>query len=681
MQNPKIINNILSEENSLISNNNNFNHKSPINLDINYLKQDILYFKNDVLKDLRQLEEKILIKLSEYKFENSKQNEGYETKIENISKKLSHINNIITDNINYSEKISSLESFREKTENNFFALNTKISLLQKETKDSQFKYEQIINENFLYPGIIGTNAKFQNFRDFIDYVLNNIKLLNEFKEEIINLDFNNYKKKIKEEIQCIKYDIDDNYKNSKNIIEYNIKEVNTKINYFVSNINDKFSENNVKIEDIENKMKQYFEENKEKITLIQNEFKDKYLEQFNQIENIKNIQKDLQIKNLQNEIYIKKRKSKNGIEIDKNIIEKKENKNIENKNNKSPILFKKLLFNNKKEIKPNPHDTIKLNPDNYENIKEKNINNSNFENNIKKQNILNSIKQDIEKFSNNIEVENIFENTEDNINNKYKKITKPLLSSKESLYNKITNSTKNNNNNIIDFDEMNIQKNIEDNYNHINHSFEFMNNNPIKSNKAINSIELKKKTKKLNFNSFQKISKKIFPNNYSITNIANINLKKIILPDPLNITNNYDYLSKTSSLSDNCFKTFKNSINMDQKSLLNDNKNNTKNMFKNLSGKNLNKITKKLKNNKFKSDSKEIKYDSLKIFPIKNKKYLVNDYNNIKKENNKNLSYENKSDKGSYLTSRTAQLESQKDKDKTKKIFTKQYEYLYDIKI
>ena len=229
---------------------------------------------------------------------------------------------------------------------------------------------------------------------------------------------------------------------------------------------------------------------------------------------------------------------------------------------------------------------------------------------------------------------------------------------------------------------MNIQKNIEDNYNNINHSFEFMNNNPTKSNKAINSIELKKKTKKLKFNTFQKISKKIFPNNYSITNIANINLKKIILPDPLNITNNYDYLSKTSSLSDNCFKTFKNSINMDQKSLLNDNKNNTKNMFKNLSGKNLNKIKKKLKNNKFKSDSKEIKYDSLKIFPIKNKKYLVNDYNNIKKENNKNLSYEkNKSDKGIYLTSRTAQLESQKDKDKTKKIFTKQYEYLYDIKI
>ena len=62
-----------NEKFSLMS--NNLNHKSPLILDVNYLKQDILFFKNDVLKDLRKLEEKLNIKLNEQKIDNIDQNE------------------------------------------------------------------------------------------------------------------------------------------------------------------------------------------------------------------------------------------------------------------------------------------------------------------------------------------------------------------------------------------------------------------------------------------------------------------------------------------------------------------------------------------------------------------------------------------------------------------------------
>ena len=695
MQNSNKINNYFTEEKSLTS--TNLNNKSPLNIDINYIKQDILYFKNDVLKDIRKLEEKLFIKLNEQKIENSEQYGSYENKIENLTKKLSYVNNLISDKNMLSEKIGFLEAFKVKTENNFFALNTKISSIQKESKDLIFKYEKMINENLQYPGIIGTNAKFPSFRYFIDFVLSNIKVLNEFKEEIQNIDFNDYKKRINNEIQDLKYNINDNYRNTRNIVEDCIKETNSKISNFAFDFFKKFSENNDKIENMENKIKEYFNDYQTKITLIQDDFRDKYNQQFNQIQSLKNIQREYNYKNLQNEVYnkndnLKKRKSKNEkIKFDLINLEKNEKKNKENDNNTNPILFKKLLYN-KREIKSNPSDTIILNSENYEKIKEKNIINSIIEDKTKEQKIIDSNKQDVGDHLNNKEVNNI---TENNANNKYTKlnISKQLLSSRVSLYNKITNSTKNNSNNKINSDEIKITKNIEDNklkkIKHINHSFEFIKDKRKNPNKELNNSEVKKKIKNLNFNFLQKFQKKIFPNNYSITNIPHINFKKIVIPVPLDVTNNFDGLYNTF-ISDDYFKTIKESINFDKNSLLSGNQNNNRNIIKSLSGNNLEKInnikgidTIKMKNNKMNICQKESKYDSLKVYHIKNKDYISNSFNNIKKENkNKSLSYEKyKSDEGIYITSGVRKINKQKDKDKTKKIFTKKYEFLYNIKV
>ena len=555
----------------------------------------------------------------------------------------------------------------------------------------------MINENLQYPGIIGTNAKFPSFRYFIDFVLSNIKVLNEFKEEIQNIDFNDYKKRINNEIQGLKYNIDDNYRNTRNMVEDCIKETNSKISNYAFDFFKKTSENNDKIENIENKIKEYFNDYQTKITLIQDDFRDKYNQQFNQIENLRNMQREYNYKNIQNEVYNKndnhkKRKSKTEkIKFDLINLEKNEKKNKENDNNTNPILFKKLLYNNKREIKSNPSDSIILNSENYEKIKEKNIINSIIEDKTKEQKIIDSNKQDDGDHLNNNEVKNI---TENNSNNKYTKlnVAKQLLSSRVSLYNKITNSTKNNSNNKINFYETKIKKNIEDNkFNnnkHIKNSFEFIKDKEKNPNKEMNNSEVKKKIKNLNFNFLQKFPKKIFPNNYSITNIPHINFKRIVIPDPLHIANNCDGLYKTF-ISDNYFKTIKESINFDKNSL-NDNQNNKRNIIKSLSGNNLEKInnikridTIKMKNNKMGICQKESKYDSLKVYHIKNKDQISNSFNNIKKENkNKSLSYEKKkSDKGIYITSGVSKINKQKDKDKTKKIFSKKYEFLYNIKV
>jgi hypothetical protein len=127
MKNYNTINNNKTEEKSL-------NQKSPLNFDINYLKQDILFFKNDVLKDIRKLEEKLSLKFSEQEMENTEKYDVYEKKIENLSNKLTHVKCLIPDSKNILEKIVLLESFKTKAENDFFSINSKINLIQKESK-------------------------------------------------------------------------------------------------------------------------------------------------------------------------------------------------------------------------------------------------------------------------------------------------------------------------------------------------------------------------------------------------------------------------------------------------------------------------------------------------------------------------------------------------------------------
>jgi hypothetical protein len=64
---------------------------------------------------------------------------------------------------------------------------------------------------------------------------------------------------------------------------------------------------------------------------------------------------------------------------------------------------------------------------------------------------------------------------------------------------------------------------------------------------------------KKNLNLYCSSKKIIFLNNYSITNIPNIEFKKIILPEKLNISDNTDFFNKTALSNNNSFKKIKNS--------------------------------------------------------------------------------------------------------------------------
>ena len=716
--------NDIPNKNSLSS--NNINSISPINLDTNYIKQDILFFKNEVLRDIRKIEEKLFIKLNEQKMKTSEIYGNYDSKIDNISNKLSHISTLLSSNKNLSEKIAFFESFKLKTENNFIAINSKISTIQKESKDSFYHYEQIINDNLKYPGVIGNNNKFPSLRFFIDFVLDNIKILNELKEEIKKFDFNGFKKRIDLEIKNIKYDIDDNYKHAKNIIENNIKESNMKIDSYTVNLDKKLEEREEKIK---NNIKECFEDYQTKINFIKDDLNDKYNKQTKEIENIKNMQKTFNylVNNINNEKFIKsnenefirRRSKKMNSDIymlKKRNLNKKDNMDIINNSiqnysntnkekNKNINVIESISDTNKDNIKNIENNTIinNINNDKNTNIKDDNYNpniNINEDDNIDKKNEKNEIKEntnnvinlntyDLEKLQEKKKIKNYIKNkiSENKI---LDLIKKDIIDNSNLNDNNFTENSINKNisklkfkkvpltskellyNKISKTTKRNSYKKInnEESNNKLNkeeyHSFDFYELNKKRQNKQDKTIEFKKKIKKLKFHASQNSQKIIFPNNYSITNIPHIQFSKIVIPEPSNITNNYSPLYKTS-LSDNYFKTIKNIQPFE-------NKEKSKNLFvKNINvNNNINKIKKidyKLKNKSNVCLSpKENKFDSIKKIQNKNKEYFLS--NNNKKEKNKPLSYD-KIDKGINVV-------SEKGKNKYKDIFNLKYKNIYD---
>ena len=58
--------------------------------------------------------------------------------------------------------------------------------IQKDYKNFMVTIEKIINDNITYPGIIGTNGIFSNFRYFIEYILKSLDEFQTFKEKIEN---------------------------------------------------------------------------------------------------------------------------------------------------------------------------------------------------------------------------------------------------------------------------------------------------------------------------------------------------------------------------------------------------------------------------------------------------------------------------------------------------------------
>lgn len=509
----------------------NSENKSILKVELNMMKKDLLFFKDDILKDIRKIEEKLSLKINQQNTLISDQYDDFQEKVETISNKIDHIDSMMINNSELIEKFNNLQSFKSKTENHIMSLNTKMNAFQKDYRDYFNNIDALINDNLRYPGVIGKNGRFRNFRNLIDYILNYFKEFNAFKEEIKNFDFNNFQKKINSNINDCRAAISDGYRTSLNLIEKNIKSFDSKLADVIKN-NKKTTEET--FEGIKNKILENFSEYQKKFTNIEKNIDDK----FNEIEILKN----KFIENVNNII-------KSNFESNKNINESKIESYVQNNLlkiiNKSYIpegqeIFKENLNNIKNNDKISDKILLEGNKESYLPLSFRTINdqpyiNSKGRNNFIFKNILlkknNNDKIDISQ-EKNINIINNFQNSDDEKDNTDK--INILVNFSDKIMNKTQTNVKPRSLEKI-YDTINLKNYIDENYDLRNPKERFslsQDDITYKSGK-INIFDsiLKKPINKNHLNKYVNVKENDFlKSNYSVSNIPNIKIKKMVLP-------------------------------------------------------------------------------------------------------------------------------------------------------
>ena len=557
------MNNKINEGKSITSlnslNENNLSNKS-LNLEMKQIIQDLKYFKNDLLLDVRKIEERFNYKLLEQSIISSEQYDSFEKRLSELSDRISQIKQIILDYGDISGRIKTLLKFKMETEDSINRIYAQLFTFQKQNKEFSNNIDKIISENLEYPGIIGKNSKFLNFRYFIDYTLKNLKDLNEFMDNTKTFNFHEFRRKINSEIADFRFSLSDNYNNSVRLIGKNFKEFDAKVEDLIKRNNKNMEDNEARFEELKNNIFKYFAEYQTKFENLEKNINENYNQQIKEIDNIKKVKQELK----------------------------------EDINN-----FKSYLDN----IKTSNIDVNdKINNNNGHNFNNENRNNFQSDENDNQTLTSNDKRYKMVMYGNNLENINIIDYYQ-NCENKNNKEHSP-----NEKFNEDNNSKISDKNISLTHDDIKKHEEKKESDSHYNTTY-----------------------------------KEIKRNNYSITNIANIKIKKVILPE---------YISKrnikrkvNSSLSENKVSMLlsnNQSSTLQQKSFYNnDNSNTMRQSVFNLSKINRQKIRKyeainisqsmKLNNPKVEKNNP----DKLKsLITIKSKS------NTFKKERKNSLSFE-----------------------------------------
>ena len=165
-----------SSENNLIKPNTH-------NYITKMIKEELLYFKNDILKDMKEsitiLNSKYIKRLNEFE---EKLNDT-QKKSETCYQKMSSITQGISNQNMNQQRFSELEKFQIKANESLINCDFRIKNMDNLLHDTISKYDKIILDSILYPGIIGKKSEFQTFHDLIDFLLMNLKKLIMAKEK------------------------------------------------------------------------------------------------------------------------------------------------------------------------------------------------------------------------------------------------------------------------------------------------------------------------------------------------------------------------------------------------------------------------------------------------------------------------------------------------------------------
>ena len=479
-------------------------------------KNELIYFENEILGDMKKIETKFNEKLAQTVSFVETQYEKYESKIKELTNKVEVLSKEISEKDNTQKFENLLKNSQQNTHDLVTKIDIKLGILEKDFNNACFKYDKIFTNNLVIPGLIGDSCPYESLRPFLEYAHQKIYELLRAKEKH-TLDTKKYKEKLESligqnKIQfetaqnkindfCTKgfQQCDNVCKDRMSIIEKRVEALRLENGQYAYDLKKKAEELKIKwdkLDKIENHLNQKFNDEWDKYNEIVDKINikfDKTKEEFKIIKNrfteLSEFIKDIRFRKNMGETSIseefKKRRQyremSNKIDFTK-----------KQKMNKMPNIFQNKNYEKNEDILP--YDNFKENEENDDNLDT--INHINEENKNEKNNGNKSMTE-----------------TNNHINNQNKK----KLNFNDSKEMKVNLSSENHNNSsnlkrkdINDFKInkkgekkiMNI-KNKNNNYengiyNIINFSNNINNNNNLNYKEKINFKEIKQKKQNLN---------------------------------------------------------------------------------------------------------------------------------------------------------------------------------------
>ena len=217
------------------------------------IKNDMKYFKNELLKEMKKIKQELFVKFSEYSLqlnEKIKQasidNEQLDQKIEYISK---NIDDKITSFLNEKNKYN-FDRIISDLKDNIMTNDIKIQTMREELRQHKEQYEEVVKSNIYYQGMIGSGCKYRNMHQFIDFLLSSLNELNSTNNQKAS-EMRLYKTKVENIFHNINGQLNDITFGYKSYINQCMKDYETKISSQLRIYDEKFLE--LKTHDLENK--------------------------------------------------------------------------------------------------------------------------------------------------------------------------------------------------------------------------------------------------------------------------------------------------------------------------------------------------------------------------------------------------------------------------------------------
>ena len=148
--------------------------------------KDILLFKEEILKTVREFKDNLMRNIESKISEIKEKNEKMEQIINNITEENKKLIERITNRQMHLEKISQLEVFKNKVDSMLITHEIRINNSMEDLNSMRSKYDRAFIDNMLVPGFVGPSCQFKNIGDFIVNTIGEISKMKSEREVMKN---------------------------------------------------------------------------------------------------------------------------------------------------------------------------------------------------------------------------------------------------------------------------------------------------------------------------------------------------------------------------------------------------------------------------------------------------------------------------------------------------------------